>query len=404
MRRRPPDRPRRRRGRASSAPSAGPASSSSGRRSGRASHPSWSLAGSLRDRLLVRPLAASSPTPLRFAVLVGFRGRRALSSSSRPSGSARPSRAAALARVEQATGALHRPATAFADRLAAGERRPGRRRRCGPPIARACSPPSTGSRPACPRPVSPGAIRARSGSWSRSSSSSPSSIAGSGALRAAREAFRGGETGERDDCPDRCLGDAAGLYQPGADLPHRRGGEAAGHAIFGAGRQRRHRAHRRRPRPRRGQRRRKHGETQAEVVADAADAAATGGDQPLERQVDARAGERRSSSARASARWRPGASPSSPTMPPRIAFAKPPGPDRERRAQPHLFARDDYGVVSGDAEIAPARPTPGGPAARPLIDGADDPAVAAAAAHPRRHRRDDPRPHLASLGRRQGAA
>jgi uncharacterized protein (TIGR02302 family) len=33
---------------------------------------------------------------------------------------ARPSRNAALARVEQATGALHRPATAFADRLAAG--------------------------------------------------------------------------------------------------------------------------------------------------------------------------------------------------------------------------------------------------------------------------------------------
>ena len=39
----------------------------------------------------------------------------------------RPSRAAALARVEQATGALHRPATAFADRLAAGGNDPAAR-------------------------------------------------------------------------------------------------------------------------------------------------------------------------------------------------------------------------------------------------------------------------------------
>src|SRR6185436_458184 len=29
---------------------------------------------------------------------------------------------------------------------------------------------------------------------------------------------------------------------------------------------------------------------------------------------------------------------------------------------------DDYGVASGDAEVAPVDPTPGGPAARPLVD------------------------------------
>ena len=105
----------------------------------------------------------------------------------------RPGRLAALARVEQATGALHRPATAFTDRLAVGERdrtaealwaahrtrllaslervraglpAPGLARRDPTPAARHSPPParrrappapSTRSRPAASSPFAPAA-------------------------------------------------------------------------------------------------------------------------------------------------------------------------------------------------------------------------------------------------------
>ncbi len=56
-------------------------------------------------------------TPVRFAILAAF-AAAALYLAWRATRFAAPSRAAAFARVEQATGALHRPATSFADRLA----------------------------------------------------------------------------------------------------------------------------------------------------------------------------------------------------------------------------------------------------------------------------------------------
>ena len=154
------------------------------------------------------------------------------------------------------------------------------------------------------------------------------------------EAFRGGEpvaaTIARIDAwvtPPAYTGRAA-------DLPDRRGGEAAGHGLFGARRQHRHGPHRRHPRPHRGQHRR--GRRDA------------GGDrrgrrgrrrrrparrQPLEHQVDAR--QARSTSIvrkgdREIATWRFAVEPD---RAPEIAFVTPAGADRERRARPRLLAQ-----------------------------------------------------------------
>ena len=212
------------RGRASSARSGGPASSSSGRSI-------WPIVcAAPRARRVLRRVSWFGlwrvvADPVRIAILVGFalappifvftafRLRR-------------PARAAALARVEAATGALHRPATAFADRLAVGSRDPAAEALWTAHRDAPARRPRPAQGRASRRPASPGATHARSASSRCSSSSSPSSSPGrSGSSGSAKPSAAANRS--RDDCPHRCLGDAAGLYRPGADLPDRRGGEAA---------------------------------------------------------------------------------------------------------------------------------------------------------------------------------
>ena len=81
--------------------------------------------------------------PVRIAVLAALRRSPPAVVLVRGLRIRRPTRAAALARVEQATGVAHRPATAFADRLAVGGERSGVARRCGLPTAPGFSPRST---------------------------------------------------------------------------------------------------------------------------------------------------------------------------------------------------------------------------------------------------------------------
>ena len=92
--------------------------------------------------------------PVRFVILAGF-VVAGIWLAIRAFRLRAPARAAALHRVEQATGMLHRPATAFTDTIAVGAADPAARR-CGSRIASGCSRPSIRSRPACRRPARAG--------------------------------------------------------------------------------------------------------------------------------------------------------------------------------------------------------------------------------------------------------
>ena len=142
-------------------------------------------------------------------------------------------RAAAFARVEQATGALHRPATAFTDRLASRPDDPTgqalweahRRRmlasldrlRAGLPAPRLAA-----HDPYALRFLVAAALRRRLRHRR------------AGAHRPPRRGLPRRREHGRGHRPHRRLGDAAGLYRPRADLPDRRGRQAAGHRIFRA--------------------------------------------------------------------------------------------------------------------------------------------------------------------------
>ena len=88
--------------------------------------------------------------------------------------------------------------------------------------------------------------------------------------------------------------------------------------------------------------------------ADPAEAAAAGGDKPLERKLDARSGRARSSirkGEREVASWRFAVEPDNRAA--RSLSLKPPAPTASGALGLTYTLRDDYGVVCGDAEIAP---------------------------------------------------
>ena len=167
-----------------------------------------------------------------------------------------PRRAAALARVEAASGTLHRPATTYSDRLASGSGDPtaqalwaAHRTRLLAALDRLrAGLPSPGLARRDPYAIRFLAILFLLVAFI---------VAGPERRERADRSLPRRRTGRRDHCPHRCLGDAAGLYQPAADLPDRGSGAAPGHRVFRADRERsdgpcRWRERSRRGRPRRG--------------------------------------------------------------------------------------------------------------------------------------------------------
>ncbi len=275
-----------------------------------------------------------------------------------------PTRAAALARVESVTGALHRPATAFADRQAMG---------AGDPAAEALW----------------AAHRARLlGALARLKTGIPSPdlarrdpyalrflalllfavafiVAGPERGDRITEAFRGGEptaaTIARIDAwvtppaytsrpPIFLTGDAAKpagseFSVPAGSVVTVRTGGAHDLDVVTAD---------------------DHGETLAEAVTADGAPATPGIDQPLERRVklakaatvSIRKGDRQITA------WNFKVEPDNP---PTVTFTKTPTPTASGALSLTYALKDDYGVVSGRAEIAPVDPPAGKAAARPLI-------------------------------------
>ena len=311
--------------------------------------------------------------------------RRSGSSSARSGSASRPARPRLL-RVEQATGMLHRPATAFTDRLAVGADDPAaqalwiahRERLLAALDTLKAGMPSPGLARRdplrAPLPRHPPVHRRLH-------------LCRAGAARAARR----GLPRRRDRSQPPIARIDAWVTPPAytgraADLPDRRGRQAARLRIFRAGRQRRHRAHRRHQRPRRRQHRRRPARRRRRSSRPSRGAGRRPASAPAARAAGrARQGRRASSSARATARsWR-GASRSSRTMRRRSPSCKPAGADRSGALALTYSLKDDYGVVVGQRRDRAARrcrrPTP---RRRPLFEAPQVAAVAAAAAHPRR--------------------
>ena len=202
----------------------------------------------------------------------------------------------------------------------------------------------------------------------------------------------------------RRLGDAAGLHRPPADLPHRRRRQAGGHRIFRADRQRRDRAHRRHPRPRRVRRPAGGGDSRVAPAETASRERRRRRRTAARASGDADRGRRRGGARKAAARSPAGASPSSRTIRRRSRSSASPAPTASGALSLTYSLEDDYGVVAACGEIAPldAIRRPATPA--PLYEAPALPLSLPQLRVRERQRPDHPRPHLASVGRRQGAA
>jgi uncharacterized protein (TIGR02302 family) len=278
----------------------------------------------------------------------------------------RPARAAALARVEQATGLLHRPATAFTDRLAIGAADPAaqalwlaHRERLLASLDRLRTGlPSPGLARRDPLAVRFLAVLVFVVAFL---------YAGPERLARLGEAFRGGEpvatTVARIDAwvtppaytsrpPIFLTGESArpegAEYSvPAGSVVTVRTGGANDLTVVS---------------------RDEAGETPAEKVSAEATSPEAGGEgRPIERQVRldrafevvVRKGDREVMA------WRFKVEPD---HAPEIAFAKPPAPARSGALVLDYTLRDDYGVIAGNAEIVPLDENAAAPAARPLYE------------------------------------
>jgi len=304
--------------------------------------------------------------PVRYAILASF-ALAAVALAWRAFRLRRPARLAALARVEQATGALHRPATALTDRLAVGTRDPtaetlwiAHRMRLLSALDKVrAGLPSPGLARRDPLALRFLAILVFAVAFIYA-----------GAERAERlaEAFKGGEppaaTVARIDAwvtppaytgraPIFLTGEAARpagtVYSvPAGSVVTVRTGGARDLDVVAVG---------------------GGGESPAAVVAPdkAASPAAAAADQPLERQVTlsaagdvvVRKGDRDILA------WRFTVVPD---RAPQIAFQRPPAPTASSALSLSYAMKDDYGVVAGHAEVVPLDQADSAGGARPLFD------------------------------------
>lgn len=274
-----------------------------------------------------------------------------------------PARAAALVRVEQATGMLHRPATAFNDTIAVGADDPAAQALWSAHRERLLAALDT-LRAGLPAPG-----LARRDPWAIRFLVILLFVVGfvyAGPQRLDRlaEAFRGGEpvaaTVARIDAwvtppaytsrpPIFLTGDAARpsgseFSVPVGSVVTVRTGGANDLEVVSLD---------------------EDGESPAAIVG--ADAAAAGADRPVERQVElsrtvevvVRKGERDVMA------WRFAVEPD---RAPEIAFLKPPTPTRSGALALTYSLKDDYGVVAAAAEIAPLDQPAGSAEARPLFE------------------------------------
>lgn len=299
------------------------------------------------------------PDIARWAVLAAF-AIAALWFLFRPGLPRWPGRADALARVEAATGTLHRPATAFSDRQATGAGDPAaealwaaHRNRLVAALARL--------RTGLPRPGMAGRDPYALRFVPLLLLVVAFIIAGPERGDRIAEAFRGGEpaaaTLARIDAwvtppaytsrppifltGERAKANGTEFSVPtGSVVTVRTGGTRDLDVVADDG----------------------SGATPAAI----ADGAPVAPDQPLERQVKLtraatvaiRKGERDV------AAW---SFKVEPDNPPTVSFVKPPAPTASGALSLVYAVKDDYGVVSGRAEIAPVDPPAGKPAARPLV-------------------------------------
>ncbi len=282
-----------------------------------------------------------------------------------------PARAAALARVEQATGLLHRPATAFGDTMAVGKDDPAaqalwlaHRERLLASLDRL-------------RSGAPAPGLARRDPWAIRFLAVLLLVVGfvyAGPERADKllEAFRGGEpvaaTVARIDAwvtppaytsrapifltGERARPSGTEYSVPVGSVVTVRTGGANDLAVVAVD---------------------EAGETPAGIAAaQGADAAGPGHEQPVERQVAlekgaevvVRKGERDVMA------WRFAVEPD---RAPEIAFLKPPAPARSGALAFSYALKDDYGVVAAEAEIAPLAAEEGAAEARPLFEAPEVP-------------------------------
>lgn len=278
---------------------------------------------------------------------------------------ARPARSAALARIETATGLLHRPATALSDRLAVGVADPAaealwtahRTRLLGSLDRLKAGPPSPGLARRDPYALRFLAILLLAVGFV---------YAGPDRLGMLGEAFRGGEpvaaTVARIDAwvtppaytgraPIFLTGEAA--RPPGSEYSVPTGSVvtvrtsgARDLSVVSTGQA---------------------GEVAAAVVEAGDGKPATGDNQPLERQValDTAAEVVIRKGDNDVMAWRFAVEPD---HAPRIDFAKAPSPNRSGALGLTYSLSDDYGVVEARAEIAPLDPDAAGTEARPLFE------------------------------------
>ena len=301
--------------------------------------------------------------PVRFAILAIF-ALAAVALAWRAFRLQRPARLAALARVEQATGALHRPATALTDRLAVGERDPTaetlwvahRTRLLSALEAVRAGLPSPGLARRDPLALRFLAILVLAVAFI---------YAGPERAERLAEAFKGGEppaaTVARIDAwvtppaytgraPIFLTGEAARpagtVYSvPSGSVVTVRTGGARDLDVVAVG---------------------EDGESPA-VVAAPDKAASPAADQPLERQatltaagdVVVRKGDRDIVA------WRFTVVPD---RAPQIAFQRPPVPTASSALSLSYAMKDDYGVVAGQAEVVPLDQADAESSARPLFD------------------------------------
>ncbi len=302
--------------------------------------------------------------PVRFVILAAF-AAAAIFLAIRAFRLRRPARAAALARVEMATGALHRPATAFTDRLAVGAADPAaealwmahRERLLASLDNLKAGLPSPGLTRSDPVAIRFLAILLFVVAFFFAGPERGDKLA---------EAFRGGEpvatTIARIDAwvtppaytsraPIFLTGEAAkpsgSEYSvPIGSIVTVRTGGANDLAVVSGD---------------------ENGETPAGIVTPKDGAAIPAAGQPVERQVElrkpaevvVRKGERDVMAWKFTVEA---------DHAPEIAFVKPPAPTRSGALALNYSLKDDYGVVAGNAEVEPLDDHASDTAARPLIE------------------------------------